>query len=392
MALHTVRPSANQDTDMPDDHAQRFQVERSNLRQSRFVPDPDRPATRPLAEGEARLRIDSFALTSNNITYAAFGEAMKYWDFFPTGDAAWGNIPVWGFAEVMESRAEGVAVGERCYGYWPMGCWLVVQPARVGKHGFVDGAAHRAALPAVYNQIQRCAADPAYVASQEPQQALLRPLFITSFLIDDFLDEAQFFGARQVLLSSASSKTAFGTAFCLSLRRGQPGAPRIVGLTSNANADFCRSLGCYDEVWAYDTLGAMDRNVPSVYVDFAGNAVLRRQVHEHFGDALRYSCSVGGTHWDELGGGRDLPGPKPTLFFAPAQITKRSAAPPAGWGPAEFQLRIAAAWTAFMKPVNDPAAPWLRVRSASGPQAVSEACLALLDGTVDARDGLMLSL
>ena len=65
-------------------------------------------AVEPLADGEARLRIDAFALTSNNVTYAAFGEAMKYWQFFPCGDAAWGCIPVWGFAEVVESRAAGV--------------------------------------------------------------------------------------------------------------------------------------------------------------------------------------------------------------------------------------------------------------------------------------------
>jgi len=377
---------------MPNDPAQRFQVHRSQLRTSRLVSDPDAPAARPLAEGEARLRIDHFALTSNNITYAAFGEAMKYWDFYPTGDVDWGTIPVWGFAEVVESRAEGVAAGERCYGYWPMGRYVVVQPVRVGKHGFSDGAAHRAERAAVYNRIERCAADPGYSAALEPLQALLKPLFITSFLIDDFLADAQCFGAQQVLLSSASSKTAYGTAFCLALRRGQPGAARIVGLTSAGNLEFCRSLGCYDEVRAYDTLGAMDRATPSVYVDFAGNAALRRSVHEHFGDALRYSCSVGGTHWDELGGGRDLPGPKPTLFFAPAQIAKRSASPPAGWGPAELQARIAAAWTAFMQPVNDPAMPWLRVRTAHGAQAVQQACLALLDGKVDARDGLMLSL
>jgi hypothetical protein len=391
--LHTARPIIRvRGLAMPADDAQRFEVARSNLRQSRLVPDPDAPGARPLAEGQARLRIDRFALTSNNITYAAFGEAMKYWDFFPAGDAAWGCIPVWGFAEVVESRAEGVAVGERCYGYWPMGRYLVVQPARVGKHGFVDGAAHRSGLPAVYNQIQRCATDPSYVASQEAQQALLKPLFMTSFLIDDFLADAGFFGAGQVLLSSASSKTAFGTAFCLALRRGQPDAPRSVGLTSAGHLEFCRSLGCYDELRAYDTLGEMDRSLPSVYVDFAGNAALRRSVHEHFGDALRYSCSVGGTHWDELGGGRDLPGPRPTLFFAPAQIARRSAPPPEGWGPVELQRRMAAAWTAFMRPVNDPAQPWLRVRSARGAAAVQQACLDLLDGRVDARDGLILSL
>ena len=37
----------------------------------------------PLGEGEVRVRIDKFALTSNNITYAAFGDAMNYWNFFP---------------------------------------------------------------------------------------------------------------------------------------------------------------------------------------------------------------------------------------------------------------------------------------------------------------------
>jgi hypothetical protein len=71
----------------------------------------------PLATGEVRLSIDRFALTSNNITYAAFGDAMNYWQFFPTtgADAAdgWGIIPVWGFGTVTESLHDEVRVGER---------------------------------------------------------------------------------------------------------------------------------------------------------------------------------------------------------------------------------------------------------------------------------------
>jgi hypothetical protein len=369
-----------------------FEVERNNLRHSRLVDDPHAPGARALAEGEARLRIDCFALTANNITYAAFGDAMKYWEFFPTGDAAWGNIPVWGFAEVAESRTDGVTVGERCYGYWPMGQWLVIQPERIGRGGFVDASAHRGNLPAAYNRVQRCAADPGYRAAQEAQQAILRPLFTTSFLIDDFLAEQRFFGATQVLLSSASSKTAYGTAFCLSRRRGDADAPRIIGLTSAGNAEFCRSLGCYDEVRVYDRLGELAASTASVYVDFAGNAELRRSVHVHFGDALRYSCSVGGTHWNALGSGRDLPGPRPTLFFAPAQLARRSAAPPEGWGPEELNRRLAEAWLAFMQPVNDPVSPWLRVRRGQGADAVRDALLALLEGSVDPRDGFMLTL
>ncbi|MDP3171152.1 MAG: DUF2855 family protein, partial [Polaromonas sp.] len=54
----------------------------------------------PLADGQVRIHVDSFALTSNNITYAAFGDAMNYWQFFPTAEDGWGIIPVWGFGTV----------------------------------------------------------------------------------------------------------------------------------------------------------------------------------------------------------------------------------------------------------------------------------------------------
>lgn len=370
--------------------AQRLEVARQDLRRSRLVPDPD--AARPIAPGEARLRVDAFALTANNVTYAAFGDSMHYWEFFPTGDPAWGCIPVWGFAEVVESRADGVAAGERLYGYLPMGRYLVVQPGKVGARGFVDGAAHRAALPAVYNQFVRCAADPGYDRDREAQQALLKPLFTTSFLIDDFLAEQGFFGATQVLLSSASSKTAYGTAFCLSMRRGGDAAVRVVGCSSAPNHAFCRSLGVYEDVIGYDDLSAIDARTPTVYVDFSGDAPFRRRVHEHFGQALRYSCSVGGTHWDALGGGGDLPGPRPTLFFAPARIAQRSAPPPAGWGAAGLADRITKAWQAFMQPVCDPHRPWLAVRRAAGPQAAGELLARMIDGQVDPREGWMLSM
>jgi hypothetical protein len=70
-------------------------------------------------------------------------------------------------------------------------------------------------------------------------QALLRPLFITSWLIDDFLADNDFFGARVMLLSSASSKTAYGTAFQLAQRDGI----EVVGLTSPGNVAFCESPG-----------------------------------------------------------------------------------------------------------------------------------------------------
>lgn len=374
---------------MVQDAGSRLLVSKGRLHDVRVAPDTDAPAQRALAEGEARLAIDRFALTANNITYAAFGEAMHYWQFFPTGDAAWGCVPVWGFATVVESRAAGVPVGERVYGFLPMGTHLVVQPAAVRAGGFVDSAPHRQSLAAVYNQYAFCSADPAYEPAREGHQAVLKPLFTTAFLIDDLLAERGFFGAGQLLLSSASSKTAYATAFCLSRRAERP---RLVGLTSPANLDFARSLGCYDTVLSYTAVGTLDAAVPAVYVDFAGSTPVRRSVHEHFGDALRYSCAVGGTHWTALGGGGRLPGPKPELFFAPARIRKRRAPPPEGWGAEGLALRLGDAWQAFVDRVDGASPPWLQLRSQRGAAAVEDAYRRLLDGRADAREGLMLGL
>ncbi len=375
-----------------------FTILKSDLHQASF--DSDAAASAPLADGHIRLRIHSFALTSNNITYAAFGDAMKYWNFFPTSSAARGCIPVWGFADVVESRAEGVNLGERIYGYFPMATHAVLQPARISASSFVDAAEHRRELHPVYNQYTRCAADPGYAVAHEAHIALLRPLFMTSFLIDDFLADNDFFGAKAVLLSSASSKTAYGTAFCLSQRlnqqRGTASEVKVIGLTSAANAAFTRGLGCYDQVITYDEIASLPFEVPTAYVDMSGSASVRAGVHQHFKDALKHSCAVGGTHWDDLSSKnpaganetpKHLPGPRPTLFFAPAQIKKRAT----DWGPAGLNQRTGAAWTAFMQALTNPAAPWLTVVSGKGAAAVGTVYRELLSGHTQPQQGHMLA-
>jgi hypothetical protein len=335
-------------------------------------------------EGEALLEIERFALTANNITYAAFGDAMQYWQFFPAADAADGRIPVWGFGRVLASRCEDVAEGERFYGYFPMSSHLVVRPERVTPAGFADGAAHRKALHPVYNQYVNVATDPGYRREHEAQQMLLRPLFTTSFLIDDFLADNDFFGADAVILSSASSKTAWGTAFCL---KHHARRTRLLGLTSPANMDYVRSLGIYDDVLPYAAVA--DAPVlatgSAVYVDMSGNADVRAAVHHRFGERLKHSCAVGGTHWDQLGGAAGLPGPRPTLFFAPAQIKKRNA----DWGAAELQRRIGEAWVALMQKAGDG---WLKVTEARGDAAVAAAYADMLAGHTPPDAGLILSL
>jgi Protein of unknown function (DUF2855) len=337
----------------------------------------EQAASAALQAGQVRLKIVLFSFTANNITYASFGDAMKYWDFYPRADD-WGVIPVWGFADVSESLCEGISVGERFYGYFPPAGEVILTPGKVGPTGFTVSSGPRAELAAVYNQYSNCATDPFHAHGSEAVQCVLRPLFITSWLIDDFLADNNFFGSEAVLLSSASSKTAYGTAFCLT-QREKSQRPRIIGLTSPGNVAFCQSLGCYDEIVTYDDIAKLPTTLPCTYVDMAGNAALRTQIHTHFKE-LKYSCSVGGTHVQAMGGAKGLPGPKAVLFFAPAQIAKRRT----DWGGAELNKRLVQSWAAFAQAATSSSPAWLEVQDVSLTQ-VQGAYAQLLQGKSDPR-------
>lgn len=333
----------------------------------------------PVQAGEVLLKIDRVAVTTNNITYAAFGDAMQYWDFFPTSEEGWGHMPVWGFADVVESSVEGVAVGERFYGYWPIASHLRVQPVRVTQRGFYDGMAHRQTLVSAYNQYTRVSADPAYSAKDEDYQMLLRPLFITSFMLADFLQDNVFFGAVRLVFSSASSKTAYGTAFCLA---EYPHIERVA-LTSERNRLFVEGLGCYQRTVGYEALEALDASVPTVYVDFSGDEALRARVHHHLGALLRYDCYAGSAQNTQFLRDTSLPGPVPQAYFAPVQIRKRNA----DWGPEAVNQKFNAAQSAFIARVRDARQPWMQVQ----PHAEFAGAQALIGdlgaGRVDPRIG-----
>ncbi len=338
----TGRGAANYGAGMADWHVL---VDRNDFRNLRVI---DASPTE-LATGQVRLRVDAFGLTANNVSYAAVGDLIGYWQFFPAPDlgdgVSWGRVPVWGFADVVESNTDGVVEGERLFGYFPMSTELVIEPTRLTAASMVDGSEHRASLPIVYNQYLRCRTDPGYSPDREGEQMVYRPLFLTSFLIDDLLDDNELFGADTVVIASASSKTAFGTAFLIDQREGV----RVIGLTSEGNAAFVRSLGCYDQVFTYDEIDALpDGRV--VYVDMSGNTDVTRHVHERYGDDLEYSLVVGITHWeDRLPPSQPLPGPTQTMFFAPDRIDKRRT----DWHPGGLEQRLAAAWVPFIEFVGD---------------------------------------
>lgn len=311
-----------------------FLVKRGELGEYR-VAESETP---DVGAGEALLRVDRFGLTANNITYGVMGEAMSYWDFFPA-ERGWGRIPMWGFAEVERSEADGVEPGTRLFGYLPPSSNLLVAPAGVDASGFVDGSPHRAALPSAYHRYLATGADPFYSASTEDVQTLLRPLFFTSFLIDDQLNDEGLAARGPIVISSASSKTAIAAAFLLAQRDGV----ELVGLTSPRSAEFVAGLGIYGRCVPYDAIGSLERG-PATFVDVAGDGAVRQAVHSHYGDELAHSMAVGITHWQELGAGTgELPGPRPAFFFAPDRVVKRSA----DWGRAGLEQRVADAWHPF---------------------------------------------
>jgi len=353
-----------------------FLVKRSDLRECRVAESE----VVELKAGQTLLRVDSFGLTANNITYAVFGEMMSYWSFFPAEDG-WGRVPMWGFAEVEQSEAEGVEPGTRLYGYLPPSSHLVVTPAHVAADGFTDGSPHRAALPSAYQRYMATDSDPFYRRDTEDLQMLLRPLFFTSFLIEDQLIDDGLTARGPIVISSASSKTAIAAAFLLAQREGV----ELIGLTSARSAGFVEDRGIYGRTVTYDAIGSLERG-PATFVDVAGDGAVRAAVHAHYGEQLLYSMTVGVTHWEELGagGGGELPGPSPTLFFAPDRVTKRSEE----WGIAELQRRVAEAWHPFCEWTGT----WLDVIHGRGFDAVQTVYLDVLEGRVDPKTAHVLSL
>ena len=349
-----------------------FLVRRDDLHETRIA-ESEAPALR---SGEVLLGVDGFGLTTNNITYALMGDAMSYWQFFPAEDE-WGRVPVWGFAEVAASEADGVEEGTRVFGYLPPSSHLVVRPDRPSRTDFVDASPHRARLPGAYNRYLRTDGDATHDPEREDEQMLLWPLFFTSWLIDDFVCDEGFFGAKTAVISSASSRTSSALAHLLAQRDGI----EVIGLTSPRNAEFTEGLGVYDRVVPYEEIESLKRG-PAVYVDMSGDAKVRSAVHGHLADELKHSAAVGITHREELGGADDLAGPRPVFFFAPDRLRKRAE----DWGPEGMNERIAAAWPPYVEWTGD----WLEVVHDSGPGAIERIYLELLDGRSDPAVGHVL--
>ncbi|NNC38806.1 MAG: DUF2855 family protein [Hyphomonadaceae bacterium] len=338
-----------------------------------------------LADGNIRVDIGPFALTANNITYMVTGDMIGYWKFFDP--AAYGiesenagRMPVWGYGKVVESKCESVPVGSKIYGFFPIANQIDMKPVKFTPVGFQDGADHRVDLHSIYNSYTMVDKDPSFNAAFEELQPILRPLFTTSFLIDDMFADADFYGAEQIVILSASSKTALGTAYCLNERDG----PTVVGLTSKGNIDFVEKTGFYNQVVSYDDITSLDTSKKTALIDMAGNGDIMGKVYDHIGNNIVYNCMVGKSHWQGGTPPKITAGAPPTMFFAPDRAKQRFA----DWGPEGFAKNLGARWVPFCVSAKS----WMRVESHTGEAALMRTYKELLDGKADPSLGQLFTL
>lgn len=330
-------------------------------------------AAPPLKDGEILAKVDRFALTANNVTYGVVGEKIGYWKFFPVTEEGDGIIPVWGFADVVESNHPDVPKGERLFGYFPMASHLVMAPSKVVETRLVDGVAHRRDLPPVYNSYARVKNEPHFDKDMEDERMVLFPLYATSFCIYDYLKDNGWFRAEQVIVPSASSKTAIGCAYAIA---ADETAPRLVGLTSPRNKTAVEKLKLYADVMTYDEIDAIDASKPAVIVDMSGDGAVLGRLHRRLGENMKFTSNVGVTHYDADAMGPDFIRERSQMFFAPGHIQKRAQE----WGPGAFEKQAFAFWKDAAVRSRD----WLVIRREMGAKAVEKAWAQVLEGKTPA--------
>ena len=355
-----------------------FQVNKTNLDSTRIVTsDAELPS---VSAGEILVRVQKFGFSANNITYAVAGDQLGYWQFFPPmGEDAegWGVIPVWGFAEVVDSQVDDITVGERFFGYFPPATHLIMEAGDISSRNFFDTSEHRAQLPKGYNLYHRLVAEPESTPMADDLRMLLYPLYVTSFALWDQLKENDWYGAEQIIVVSASSKTSIGLGYALN---GDDAAPDTIGITSARNVSFVDGLNIYDSTVAYDDLEASIAQRPTAIVDMAGNADVLGRLHNHLGDNMVRTLNVGLTHWEGQGRDERVNRDRSEFFFAPGRIQKRIS----DWGLRVFNERS----TSFVMETASKSMTWLKLQPVEGIQGLDAVFSSVAQGTIDPSIGL----
>ena len=309
---------------------------------------------------------------------------VGYWQVVPPrgkNRARWGVIPVWGFAEVVASRSEGIPVGDRLFGFFPPAKHVKMTPVGISERRFIDGAAHRAALPKTYNSYLRVLNEKDYNPAFDRERMLFYPLLVTSFCLWHTLKQANWHGAGRIIILSASSKTSIGLGYAID---ADPEAPTSIGITSERNLDKVEQLGIYDQCVSYDMISGIDADIPTAIVDMSGNSSVLAALHTRLGANMKFTHNVGLTHWPQAKAHEGIIRERSAFFFAPDHIQKLLQE----WGPNRFEQETAAFLMTTVKKTRE----WLKFRQVNSLEELAALHPAVCQGTLPADEALVVVL
>ncbi|KAL2857217.1 hypothetical protein BJY01DRAFT_136712 [Aspergillus pseudoustus] len=240
-------------------------VFKSDNRQHATLQLPEQAQT--LKPSSVRVRASLITLSSNNLSYARGGTRLHWWDAYPVpgsapapynGNSAWGIVPAWGLATILESTISDIEPGTTLYGFWPTSQHAVdlkLVPGEVKGH-WHESSAHRAVLLPLYNRYNVLD-----VAGRDAEslgwEVGIKPVLLAGYVLSQyvFTPDAKVnppvhpFGGTEgwgpdvadlsksiVVSLSASTKTARSLAYYFYCRPARSGPSGFLQVTSSPGA------------------------------------------------------------------------------------------------------------------------------------------------------------
>ncbi|KAI9926176.1 hypothetical protein ASPWEDRAFT_174900 [Aspergillus wentii DTO 134E9] len=135
----------------------------NNIHESFSLDRSSYPEPKELSPDSARVQPVVISLTSNNLSYARFGDFLHWWDAYPVPATApapyndktkWGIVPAWGYGIVTESTINSLKPGTLLFGFWPTSSApvdLKLSPSEPSGN-WVEISEHRKLQMSIYNE------------------------------------------------------------------------------------------------------------------------------------------------------------------------------------------------------------------------------------------------
>lgn len=356
-----------------DKNAWRFLISRDDPTLTKTVSNTSILKTE-LGRDKVLIAVERFSLTANNILYVVLGEQNNYWDLFPAEDR-WGNSPAWGIGRVIKSDNNCLRKGERIFGFFPLASYCILQPVPVGTGHVMDDAPNRSSLAPAYNRYTRIDGAKNFSGRGGDWQMLLRPLALVGLLAAQFFKDREYFGARIVYVTSASSKTGIGVG---RLIKGSSPNIKVIGVTSRPKKGLVASLEIFDEVIDYQSIADI-KLAPSILFDLTGNHEIVQEIHDKLGSLLKHSAAAGRSHWSAKSD-RSITGEvSPERFFTPLVMQHYLPV----WGAKVFEQRFDAAVRSLKEALGEQ----IVLKEVHGSAGLADLYRKLLDGTNREKEG-----